>query len=886
MASGSLREFFNSITDPLTLCDRHGRIAAANEAFLSMVGRPATEVLNAHCYGVLHARAGRCDDCPLEKLFRTGSPVSREVATTLPDGTRSCWQVHSYPVFDSSGAPVQALQLGHEITARKNREDRAAAVAELHRNFIQKAPGSLFLLGSDGTVTLANERLAETLGYFPWELEGRSLSDFLDREFHGSRDFGGDAAELAGIREIMFRRRDGTRLVTRVSATPLNPGGPSVGVLTDITPLRKTETDLRTARRFSEQVINSITDSLIVVDPETYRIVNANDRFLAQTTVNPSVVLQKTCYELLENRESPCEVAGLHCPVRETARTQRQVTVERQVTEQDRKHRLLQTVTRPLLDNRGRVTLVIHQRLDVTERQQIQKALKERTKELEKAHEDLATLFEITRQISNSRSLSELVAGIVQTSATLFPSAELLLFLLSPDRTHFLPLEGCEAQVSLPLRFATQLLEQNELLGAFLSRLQELAPTPNAHTSGPCPLVPEVQPLAERHASCTGFPLFVNRECIGYFLAGSPNPQGCTPANGRFLHELFSQVAGTIRRLVVHEAELARLREEVAEHSPPGALIGQSHKMLKIYQRIQMVSGSDATVLITGENGTGKELVARAIHERSHRSDGPFVVANCSAYSSNLLESELFGHERGAFTGAIKARKGRIERAQGGTLFLDEIGDVDPATQILLLRFLQDHRFERVGGEQMREGNVRVVAATNQDLKQAMEAGRFREDLYYRLEVVAIHLPPLRERRNDIPFLSKHFLQKFSTREGKELEGFSPSATQALLDFDWPGNVRQLENAINHAVILAQDPRIHRHDLPSYLRATTGSLQSTSLADVERQLIQRILLESNGNKHEAARRLHLSRSTLYSKLHRYGLAALPGVRNRDAGVGF
>jgi DNA-binding NtrC family response regulator len=236
-----------------------------------------------------------------------------------------------------------------------------------------------------------------------------------------------------------------------------------------------------------------------------------------------------------------------------------------------------------------------------------------------------------------------------------------------------------------------------------------------------------------------------------------------------------------------------------------------------------------------------------------------------------LLESELFGHEKGAFTGAIKRKKGRIERAKGGTLFLDEIGDIAPATQVLLLRFLQDHCFERVGGEQTLEADVRVLAATNLDLYREVQAGHFRDDLYYRLNVITIDMPPLRDRNEDIPLLCRHFLEKYSFKEGKQANSFSSGAMQALMDHDWPGNVRQLENAISHAVILAQGQVIRRKHLPQFLRQAAPDPPSTSLAENERRLILGVLQESDWNKHEAARQLQISRSTLYSKIRRYNL---------------
>ena len=233
-----------------------------------------------------------------------------------------------------------------------------------------------------------------------------------------------------------------------------------------------------------------------------------------------------------------------------------------------------------------------------------------------------------------------------------------------------------------------------------------------------------------------------------------------------------------------------------------GNIIGKNDRMQEIYELISDISNTDSTVLIQGESGTGKELIARAIHFNSSRKNKPFIIANCSAYSQNLLESELFGHERGAFTGAIRRKIGRFELAHGGTVFLDEIGEVSSPTQILLLRVLQDHRFERVGGEETLEVDVRVIAATNKNLMEEMKKGTFREDLYYRLNVIPIFIPPLRERKDDISFLASHFLEKFSREKGKKIVDFSPEVMEIFLAHPWPGNVRELENVIEHAVIM------------------------------------------------------------------------------------
>jgi DNA-binding NtrC family response regulator len=301
-------------------------------------------------------------------------------------------------------------------------------------------------------------------------------------------------------------------------------------------------------------------------------------------------------------------------------------------------------------------------------------------------------------------------------------------------------------------------------------------------------------------------------------------------------------------------------------------ILGKNSRMQEIYELISDISNTDSTALIQGESGTGKELIARAIHFSSHRKAKPFIVANCSAYSQNLLESELFGHEKGAFTGAIRRKIGRFELAHGGTIFLDEIGEVSPPTQILLLRVLQDHRFERVGGEETLEVDVRVIAATNKNLMEEMKKGTFREDLYYRLNVIPIFVPPLRERRDDVPLLASHFLQKFSHEKGKEVTSISPEVMEILLDHSWPGNVRELENVIEHAAIIAKKDKILPKDLPqSLLQKPLPTQHLVSLQDYERSLILKTLEETNWNKHQASKRLRINRSTLYGKMRRYGL---------------
>lgn len=305
-------------------------------------------------------------------------------------------------------------------------------------------------------------------------------------------------------------------------------------------------------------------------------------------------------------------------------------------------------------------------------------------------------------------------------------------------------------------------------------------------------------------------------------------------------------------------------------------ITGRSAVMEEIFELIRQVRDSRSTVLISGESGTGKELVAQAIHHQGLRRNMPFVPVHCASLAPTLLESELFGHEKGAFTGAVVLKKGRFEIADGGTVFLDEVSEIPLEIQVKLLRFLETHQFERVGGTRSIQVDIRLLAATNADLERLMERGSFRSDLYYRLNVIRIHIPPLRERREDVSLLARRFLGQFGVENNKAGISISPSAMHLLQDYDWPGNVRELKNSIESMVVLAKNKLLDVGDLPAHIRESklapvSFSPESLNLKQVEKRLIQAALKESRGNKAAAARLLGLSRRTLYRKLREYGL---------------
>ena len=328
-------------------------------------------------------------------------------------------------------------------------------------------------------------------------------------------------------------------------------------------------------------------------------------------------------------------------------------------------------------------------------------------------------------------------------------------------------------------------------------------------------------------------------------------------------------------RNAIRQKQLAqeniRLREKISDLTASDELIGESDAMQKVHELIRTVAGTDSTVVIHGESGTGKELVARAIHHYSSRRYFPIVAVNCGALAESILESELFGHEKGAFTGAHQMRKGKLEMADGGSLFLDEIASISMKMQVELLRVLETRQFTRVGGNKIIHSDFRVICATNQNLEAAVAEGTFREDLYYRLNGFSIYLPPLRERRSDIPLLAHHFLKKYALAMNKPIHEISPEAMDILVRYDWPGNVRELENAIERAMVVGKPPAIRAEDLPMTLNHADAAAESDTLADAEKVHIGKVLSKYGWNISHAAEALKIDRVTLYNKIKRYGL---------------
>ncbi|HBO68944.1 MAG TPA: hypothetical protein DD658_01885 [Deltaproteobacteria bacterium] len=884
-----LSRALDSITDPLILYDRDFRIVTANQAAVTIHQRDLDQWMGRHCYEVFYRRGSVCKGCHVRDVFRSGEPRMREKDIRLPDGRLRHFEIRAYPVKDAEGTIVHVLEHGRDISERKTLETQVRTSEERYQTIVETAREGIFIADGDARVTFANKRLAGMLGYDLEEIMGRSLFDLMDEDSKGAAKEQLDRRRkgLSDVYELSFRNREGTSLVGLVSAAPLMVNDAflgSVGIVTDITRMKQVESELRTAKDFSEKIIDNITDNLIVVDPVTHHIVQANTSFLHRVGFPSEKVIGKPCYEIMLGRNTPCWEDGIHCPVREAAAIKRPDKCDKVYLNADGQERMLQVLTYPLFNSSGGVDLVIRMEHDVTEKRRMEEALAFRSKELQRTQHQLETLFEVSRRVGAESSLQGLVHFLRDFAEGIFPDSDLLFLLLETTGERFLFQEESHPDAIQPLQ-SLQGGPDGERTVSELARYLRTLKDPRVRTSADGgDLHPLIRRIAEGYPSWFGLPVIVRQECIGYFLLGSKTNTIHSPEDRRFFQALFAQIAGHVRSLILHETEIGRFRREPGETVTRGEIIGQSKKIREVYDRIDLVASSDATVLITGENGTGKELVARAIHYNSRRADRMLVPVNCSAIPSELLESELFGHVRGAFTGAHAAKQGQFEMAHRGTIFLDEIAEMSPPLQAKILRVLQEQSFLPVGGTKTVNVDARILAATNKDLEAEIEQGRFRQDLYFRLNVIPIRIPPLRERPEDIPLLLDHFLRKFAAGSGRIVHGFRPEAAAALRRYPWPGNVRELENLVERLVVLTRTGWFEPEDLPPNMRKEKPSAEEEA-ADLAEgpidfrsvreafgdRLIRKALDLARGNKNQAAKMLGLKRTTFLQMLKRKSL---------------
>jgi PAS domain S-box-containing protein len=629
---------------------------------------------------------------------------------------------------------------------------------------------------------------------------------------------------------------------------------------------KRADEALREDRRFLQNVFEAIQDGMTVLDCE-FNIVRANP-WMEKMYASQMPLVGKKCYKTYQNRESPCP----DCPALRTLATGEAHNEMVPSPSEGKPTRWIDVSAFPLKNPRGRVVGTIEHIKDITKRKQAQEALRESERELKRRHDELEAINRVFLRVTGEYNLNGMGHVLEDIMKGFYPGFDAWIFLLTPDRDSFYfpraekeeSRETCFDRAERKFRG----LESEEALLRLLTR-ERMRPICSGGKKDDCPTV--IQELAAGFRTWMAVPIELEDQCFGLFMLASPSLDIEVEDDLIFVETLIRQISGVIRYQISKEGREEAFREQLTGPDKFMGIVGRSRPMQEIYRLIQSVADSKSTVLIMGESGTGKELVARAIHRAGRYKETPFIVAHCSSFVPTLVHSEIFGHEKGAFTGALTRRRGRLERAQGGILFLDEVADLPLETQVLLLRFLQERSFERVGGERLVEVDVRVVAATNKDIEEEMKAGRIREDFYYRLNVISTVLPGLRERITDVPLLANHFLRTYCLIEKKEITGFDTQAMKLMMDYDWPGNVRELQNTVARCVVLTPGRHIGVEALPDKIRSGVGTSKEFSLWKNERDLVATVMRECNWNKNEAARLLDISRGTLYSKLKKYDI---------------
>jgi Nif-specific regulatory protein len=502
---------------------------------------------------------------------------------------------------------------------------------------------------------------------------------------------------------------------------------------------------------------------------------------------------------------------------------------------------------------------------------------------MERHEQQLETLAAVSRLLAASSGQRQLLAAVLEELDRRLNMRRGTILLLMPNGRELVVAAAQSAEAEC---IAQQRYQRGE---GIVGRVVETAqPALIRRVADEPRFMNRIHRRPEGEAQGVGFvcvPIILDSEAVGTLSVDVPlDDDAALERQARFLaivagmigHDVRARRSEALQRQT-WEAENLRLRHALEERFRPENIIGNSPEMSDVYVKIRQVAPSDTTVLIRGESGTGKELAASAIHYSSPRAEKPFVRVNCGALSEHLLESELFGHEKGAFTGAVGPRRGRFEEAEGGTLLLDEIGEFSLAVQVKLLRFLQEREYERVGSNRTLRADVRVIAATNNDLEQAVKQGAFRRDLYYRIHVFPIVLPPLRKRRSDILLLADHFVERYAKKLGKEVRRISTPAIDMLFAYHWPGNVRELENCIEYAMLLSSDGAIHAHHLPPTLQMpeASGTVPAGSLTAqvqlLEKDLITDALKSAGGNLTAAARLLGITPRIMRYKIKKLGI---------------
>jgi len=785
----------------------------------------------------------------------------------LQDGQEIWVQTVKTPTRDEKGHITGVLGIFWDTTDRKRAEE---ALRESEAKYTRLAEDSLtgIYIDQDGKIAFGNKRFAEIYGYSTEELEGLDSWRLVHPEDRGltneirAKRLKGEPApseyEARGL-----TKSGETIWVVRRNARIEYKGRPAIlGNVVDVTDRKRALEQLRESETEKRAILDASIDRIRLVDKDM-RIQWVNETAIASLDMGPEDIVGETCHRIFVGRDTPC----LDCPCQKAMETGQ---VERAVMRQPKAagvqgESYWECHGVPVKDDSGEIAYLIEIARDVTPQKMAEKELKRR-------HHELEAINSILLRVTREYNLNGMGRVLEDTMKEFYPEAETLVFLLAPDRDSFYFPRPDRGQIRETCHdLARKRIRDHRMEHDLLTFLttEKIRQTCSGRERTDCPKI--IEDLVAGFGSWMAGPIEVDGVCYGLAVVGSPSADIQMEDDLLFIESLVGQISGVIRYQIAKEIREEAFRSQLTGPDKFMGIVGRSACMLQIYQRIQSVADSESTVLITGESGTGKELVARVIHQAGRYGDTPFIAAHCSSFVPTLIHSELFGHEKGAFTGATSRKLGRLERAHGGILFLDEVADLPLETQALLLRFLQDKTFERVGGEHPVQVNVRIIAATNKQIEPEMKAERLRADFYYRLNVIPIHVPPLRKRITDVPSLTNHFLRTYCLIEEKEITGFDAEAMGLMMDYDWPGNVRELQNTVARCVVLASNDLIGAEELPKAIRTLQAPPMEYSLSRNERNLIVTVMRECNWNKHEAARLLNISRGTLYSKLKKYNI---------------
>src|SRR5579862_2262127 len=801
------------------------------------------------------------------------------------------------------------MPFSEDSSMRTQSEEALHDSEELLRLILDSATEAICGCDSQGKCLFSNPSAARILGYDdPAELIGKNMHAL---EHHTRKDgtpypleecpiyIGFQKGESVHRDDEVYWRRDGTSFPVEYWSHPVVREGRTLGaVITfiDITERKQAEAALRKSEREFRTIIETIPAFVVSALPD------GSVDFLSQSLLDYAGFPKEQWLGWgWRDFLHPQDTEGAVEKWRAALAGGEPLEVEVRYRRADGKYRWYLVRQVPLRDDKGNIVKWYGTLHDIEDRIQVETALR-------RSEEKNRILLRINNAIITNLTQQALLHSISEALRPVFPFDRCAITLYQPERDsfRFLALEG-----DLPSDYFKMGLElnRNETCGSWA--FEHLQPLVRRNLEKEQEYPNERHLVAEGIQSICVVPLIFQGKCIGTLSLVSQEKERYSDEDAMFLQEVANQVALAIQNMRSYEEidslkarlekENVYLREELRTEHNFEEIVGNSPALLKVLHAVDQVAPTDSTVLIYGETGTGKELVARAIHSRSARNGRALVNVNCSAISAGLVESELFGHMKGAFTGALERRIGRFELAHGGTIFLDEIGELSPETQVKLLRVLQEHEFEPVGSSRSLRVDVRVIAATNRNLSEAVQAGRFRSDLFYRLNVLPIELPPLRERRSDIPQLVAFCISRFSKRFGKKIDGVSRESMENLLNYPWPGNIRELQNIIERAVVLSVDPtlRLDRDLMP--IAASTKGMEAPetdapehrqadlesprlllTLDEVDRNHILAALQHTGGvvdGPRGAAKILNLHPNTLRHRMDKLGIK---GPRHRPS----